>query len=420
MSSIALRRWNQAQRRRTTPVPPNPPTGPWWQNANSILLPANNKVIFGYYNGGSSTASQQGQWGRGFDLTTFYNKNYTASGMTSALTSWRNSLSAGCMPRVEFDFSQYSKSYGGAVTSHWTDIANGNFDADFTYGGNTIRGIDYSLKQVMSLGTKVFVSLYHEMDQTNETGGDGTNRYGTAAQFRAAWQHIIGRARTIAAGDATLIEPVWFFNPAAGHAADTSGEQMWGTTLSDTGSNGLYPGHQYVDWVGADPYNWAGTHNSIWYTPQNTSGGNFYQVVLTWWKAHFTIGGVPTAAQATSGQGVYKPMMYGETSTMEKYPSSSGISYSGDAGDAQVWMNKLADYVDVGGAAHGIVMGMCWFGRDYYPTNNGNYDWTAGTGLLGNGHEDWSIREPTPGTVIGTPQKWLGLQDIGQRLILQL
>jgi hypothetical protein len=397
----------------TRPTPTKPL---FW--SQRYLLPAGNQVLFGYYPGGTDAEVQQYTkpvdiaLGWTMPLNNYYLKVFTQAGIDSSINFLNAThVAGGRLPRIDFDWSQYAKAYGRPIATLWTDISTGKINADFVYNGVTIRGIDYIIKALMSMGQRMFVSHSHEMDLISETGGDGTTRCGTAAQFRAAWQYIVTRARSFVTADPTLLECVWCFDPAYDPtAASSSGAYKWGDVLTDAGSDGLYPGHNYVDWVGCDPYNWAGVsgHGNNWWNPQNTASGNPFFKFITWWNANFKVAGARTQALQVGSEGVYKPAMLGECGTNERW---TGLTYTGDTGDASVWMTKLADWCDVGGAANGIVRGICWFGRDYL---SGDYV-DNGVAMA---DPDWSIRGANnPSGSVGTIQKWQGIANIRARAI---
>ena len=84
--------------------------------------------------------------------------------------------------------------------------------------------------------------------------------WGTAAEFRAAWRHIVGlfRERDVRNVSFTWTTQTWSFKPEA-----ERGELM----------DDLYPGDDVVDWIAGDPYNfydrgvWAdlGEEMADWY-----------------------------------------------------------------------------------------------------------------------------------------------------------
>ncbi|WP_419996213.1 glycosyl hydrolase [Streptomyces boninensis] len=115
----------------------------------------------------------------------------------------------------------------------WRDIAAGKLD-------RTV--IDPQAKRVAEYGErtgkKIFLSFDLEMDTRMKNG--------SAKEFRDAWQHIYQRFE--AAGADNVIW-TWIITGYLEHA-DRFTE--------------LYPGHQFVDWVGYNKYNYYRCHKTGW------------------------------------------------------------------------------------------------------------------------------------------------------------
>ena len=131
-------------------------------------------------------------------------------------------------------FALESRVYGGGVVP-WAQIASGAQDAT----------IDAMAARVKALGRPVLMDFMHEPE---EWGPVSSNQgyMGTAAEFVAAYRHVVQRFR----GDgASNVSWVW-------------------TTMGYSGYQSaypsLYPGDDVVDWIGWDPYNWYSCHNSAW------------------------------------------------------------------------------------------------------------------------------------------------------------
>ena len=103
-------------------------------------------------------------------------------------------------------------------------------------------------RDVATWGQPVYVRLMHEMNGPWSAWGYGVNG-NTAAQYVAAWRHIVDIANT---EGATNIRWVWCPN-------EDDGDPRYASYVS------LYPGDAYVDWVGIDGYNWGTTQSwSTW------------------------------------------------------------------------------------------------------------------------------------------------------------
>src|SRR6266508_2823726 len=112
----------------------------------------------------------------------------------------------------------------------WASIASGGQDAQ----------IDTTAARVKAYGRKLFMAFHTEPEPQ-------VGKYGTAAQFVAAWRHIHDR---FAAKGVTNVVWVW----------QVTGSSNWYSLYK----GGLYPGDAYVDWIGWDPYNWYTCHNNDW------------------------------------------------------------------------------------------------------------------------------------------------------------
>jgi hypothetical protein len=86
---------------------------------------------------------------------------------------------------------------------------------------------------------------------------------GTPSQFVAAWRHIVRRFR--AAGAAN----VKFVLILSAIVFDQGTQNLW------------YPGRPYVDYVGADGYNWYGAHSNAKWRSLGDIFNNFYYWTLT-------------------------------------------------------------------------------------------------------------------------------------------
>jgi Glycosyl hydrolase family 26 len=123
-------------------------------------------------------------------------------------------------------------------------------------GGSEDANVRRVADAVKALGSRVLVRFAYEMDQPK-----GQPRYlGTPADFIAAWRHVY---RVFQARGATNARFVW-------------------TPIAANFKNGVaqsfYPGNRYVDWIGADGYNWyPGRAGSKW-----TAFGDIFSTFYAW------------------------------------------------------------------------------------------------------------------------------------------
>jgi Glycosyl hydrolase family 26 len=171
---------------------------------------------------------------------------------------------------------------------------------------------------VAMLQTPVFIRWFWEMDGNKKAGF-----VSSPASYVKAWRHI--HDIFIAAG-ATNVAWVWCPNASA---------------FEDGVAMAYYPGASYVDWVGADGYNFA----------PNRPGDE--------WESFGQIfNGFYAAATRLN-----KPLMIGETGVLER-----------GAGEKAAWFRAAHDWV----AAHPAIAALVYFNAD--STNNGiSYNWRVDT-----------------------------------------
>jgi beta-mannanase len=124
------------------------------------------------------------------------------------------------------DWDPRNFSTGASIS--WASIAAGNYDASV---------IDPEAARLKAYGKPIMISFDHEMDSAVGTSG-------TAANYVAAYRHVHDR---LAADGVTNVIWVWTITGGSGH---------------DSIYASLYPGNNYVDWVGFDPYNFYNCRNS--------------------------------------------------------------------------------------------------------------------------------------------------------------
>ena len=127
----------------------------------------------------------------------------------------------------------------GIVT--WSAIAQGRADST----------IDRAASQLRHLSHRVMLAFHHEPE--NDTG-----RFGSAADYRAAFRHIVTRMRADGASNVVFVCILESYTYDGGNG----GMRQW------------YPGSRYVDWAAADGYNWApGRRGFVWRSFRSTFSG---------------------------------------------------------------------------------------------------------------------------------------------------
>jgi hypothetical protein len=113
---------------------------------------------------------------------------------------------------------------GSRVT--WTDIAAGRVDAE----------IDAQARKIRDFGAPIYLAFHPEPEFSGTT-----SRFGTHADFRAAWRRVVTRYRAVGATNVrwVLTLMAWTFEPGSGrNPAD------------------YYAGASYVDAIGVDGFNY--------------------------------------------------------------------------------------------------------------------------------------------------------------------
>jgi beta-mannanase len=105
----------------------------------------------------------------------------------------------------------------------WRDIANGGADANIATVATGLKAYPH----------KLFLTIYHEPeDNVDPSANSGM----TPDDYAAMYRHVVTRLRELGVTNAVY---VW----------NTMGYYGWEEYL-----DGLYPGHEYVDWLCYDPY----------------------------------------------------------------------------------------------------------------------------------------------------------------------
>lgn len=364
----------------------DPPPGGW--RAHPLLLPDPGKVVWGFSPTARSLGELESIWGATSQMVRIYGG--TLSKDSNQLQVLKNQiqtqLNGGRIPVVDINTSaMYSyagftvdnmETWGGSL---WDAQAAGHLDTDGVgpfgrqyYGFDSVLNMFSTLTPGACPTNNVPISKDHEPEDMNEGGGSGKGqpgaphkRSGNVTEFRAAWQRM--RARETSLGVTNLL---WFLDGA-------SGVGSWGENMTDTGSDGFYAGHSFVDFVAWDPYNSAGLpgRDTVWrYFTESAGSGMLNKFgQLTWWRRNFNVNGEPTLAEAQA-QGhtrVYKPAMLAEFGTMDSW-ARDGFTWNAQGtgtGSGQTgtdWAQDIINYVTAPGNA-GIFRWLLYY-------NNGNMD----------------------------------------------
>ncbi|MFI6288888.1 glycoside hydrolase family 26 protein [Streptomyces sp. NPDC051018] len=111
----------------------------------------------------------------------------------------------------------------------WKNIASGQYDEEI---------IDPQIRRIKAYGKRVFFSFDQEVDARIKEGA------GTPAEYVAAYRHLYERFQKLGADNVVW---VWTVSGYLGSADEMKQ---------------LYPGDEYVDWIGMDQYNYYGCHNT--------------------------------------------------------------------------------------------------------------------------------------------------------------
>ncbi len=178
----------------------------------------------------------------------------------------------------------------------WKAIGEGKYDAMIRENAQTVK----------SLGVPVFMVFDHEANgrvgkfsPEKSTDAHNTIKAGSEAEFVAAWQHVHD---LFAEQGVTNVSWAWIMTrtPFAGDAS-----------FADR----MYPGDEYVDWVGLDPY-------------------NFFHGGKTWRDLDELMVGFTNWVDT---RGVDKPWMLGEWGSVED-PNNPGRKGQ--------WYDNAANYIE--------------------------------------------------------------------------
>jgi hypothetical protein len=175
----------------------------------------------------------------------------------------------------------------------WASIASGTQNAT----------IDAEAARLRQLGQPVLMSFSHEPD--NDLG-----RYGSAAQFVAAYRYVHNR---VVGDGATNVRWVWTVE-----GIDTA---VWQARYRE-----LWPGNGYVDWISWDPYNFASCTGKPWLS-FSAMVAPFYQ-----WLSSQPFGQQPLMlaeyGTITQGGADTKQAWYaGESAALSRFPRLKALVY---------------------------------------------------------------------------------------------
>jgi len=223
----------------TAPPPPRscevsellvPSCGAWWGIYTPTLREDN-------WNSTVSLTRLEEQVGRRFDIVHRY-KDFSNSGSNGAFPD-QYELEQMRQGRIMF-FAWESRIFATGTTLTWRQVYSGEYD----------EVIDAVARRIADAGVPIFMGFDHEPEDDPSKGSD--------ADFVRAWRHVVDRFERAGAHNA-----IW----------------VW-TVMGWSGYypryHDLYPGDEYVDWIGYDPYNFHHCNGSRWETPWE-SIAPFYQ-----------------------------------------------------------------------------------------------------------------------------------------------
>lgn len=191
---------------------------------------------------------QLGMWAPGFPAASAVTDHETTTGCRYSIVrgfrgadggDWLHDdqvISAGTGPTGLGKRVLLAWDMGATAAWNFSSWANGTHD---TY----LAELADAAKQASRASTTVWVAPWSEMNLDGNHAQPGTGAAaGTAAEFIAAWRHVVDYFRS--AGVANIR---WVFNPTTDTYAQTT----------DVAT--IWPGSGYVDVLGLDGYNWGTT-----------------------------------------------------------------------------------------------------------------------------------------------------------------
>lgn len=357
---------------------------------------------------------------RPVDIQFRYWNTFDDASMQANVAEAKALIAAGCVFGAKVDYSKYAEDYGvnfSTTPSFAARVTSGMWDADWTYNGKLIWGMDRVDLCLAQLGARAHEIICHEVDLASEAGGApwplGQNttfyRLGTPAETRAFFQYRYNRLATNVAATSGAIMPVRGICFSYGPTKSTAG--AWGSpaSITDTSSDGLFPGLGVIDHVWFDDgYNWAGVngHGLNWTPPATLLAES-----VGWMSGFLTQGGYDTfahAAAAGHAGNVFIPGGLGEFSTEERW---TNLAYTGSTQNATAWFAGWAAALGAGGIGNGWITSATVFLKDYQVDSSGNPSYVDNGTLMA---------APNNGVHPTTAQKWAGVQQMGTQAIFDL
>jgi hypothetical protein len=117
--------------------------------------------------------------------------------------------------------------------SNWAAVARGSRDAE----------IDVISQSIKSYPHTIFLTIWHEAeDEVRDTPGSGR----TPEDYAAMYRHVVSKLRANGVDNVVFVWTVMGF-------------YGWRQFF-----DGMYPGHEYVDWIGYDPYSKDNLHANLY------------------------------------------------------------------------------------------------------------------------------------------------------------
>lgn len=222
--------------------------GTSWTNRWSLLNPFAITAVYGY--------CQSGCWQNEASGSHAYFDNFVFPSNISTLTTFTND--AGRKPSIVMVFQAWGDAgknfltgsmnfitaFGAIPMVTWEPWVSGGVVTQPTYSlANIIAGnfdtyITSFATSAATWGKPFYLRFAHEMNGNWYPWSEQVNG-NSSGQYVTAWRHI--HALFVAAGATNVI---WVWAPNTEYSGSTA--------LSE-----LYPGDNYVDWIGMDGYNWG-------------------------------------------------------------------------------------------------------------------------------------------------------------------
>lgn len=170
--------------------------------------------------------------GRKFDVIRRYN-DFSGKGIPGIFPDQYEQQLGADGSRILF-MGWTTRLHGTTTRIPWRDITAGKYDESI---------IKPAAQRIKDFGKPVFVDFDHEAE------GQRNPNQGSGADYIAAWRHIynIFKAESV-----TNVTWVWVHVGWIGHASIIKQ---------------FYPGDQYVDWIGYDPFNYYYCKSNPWRSP---------------------------------------------------------------------------------------------------------------------------------------------------------